>query len=85
MGCPGGCGKSVLGKYFGSGKTKILKTCETKKDYYEDLLLKVESQLQDHELISVFVSTVKTQINIYDNYCNKYEEYIRDYIKPLIK
>ena len=58
--------------------------CEKSIDYYNNLLVQVTTELKQHELYSVFISTIKSQINIYNKNCNKYESYIETYILPLL-
>lgn len=59
-------------------------TCTETKQSYEDLLVKVDTQLITNPNYLIYRQTVKSQILNYDKGCGLFQKYILDNIVPLI-
>ena len=62
----------------------IPQSCVITKQYYIDLLVKVNTQLVNNPNFILFQSTVTSQINAYDNNCSLFETYIANNIQPIV-
>lgn len=78
------CGSSFVTSKSFSISDNTQSNCINPLSYYENILLKVESQLNTNNFYSLYLNIVKSQINIYNNSCNNYENYIRNTIIPLL-
>lgn len=62
----------------------IVQNCNYSKQFYQDLLLDVQSQLQNNTNFIIYQQTVQSQINVYDKNCYLFQDYIENNILPLI-
>lgn len=62
----------------------IPQVCTKTKLEYETILTKVETQLTTNSNYNLFISTVKSQINVYDKNCSLFQEYIETVIVPIL-
>ncbi len=77
-----GCGNSVI---QGSSSNVVNNgTCNFNLDYYQALLIKVNSQLLHDPLFSLYTNIVQSQINTYNKSCNQYESWTQQKIVPLL-
>lgn len=51
---------------------------------YQDILVKVETQLQSHPNFNIFLSTIKSQVGVYNQNCSLFQDYIDTSIVPLL-
>jgi hypothetical protein len=70
--------------YYSYTQPPIPLTCVITKQYYIDLLVKVNTQLVNNSNFTLFQSIVTSQINAYDNNCSLFETYIANNIQSLI-
>lgn len=62
----------------------IPQTCDKTKIEYQDILTQVETQLTSDSRYNLFISTIKSQINIYDQNCSLFQDYIETVIVSLL-
>ena len=62
----------------------VYPTCTVTKSEYVVLLDKVKVQLVGNINLNLYISTIQSQINVYDKACSMFQEYILTNIKPLV-
>lgn len=79
----------MCGCMAGSGNPAVVvpvipQTCSKTLAEYQAILVKVNLQLKSNLNYNIFVSTVQSQINVYNSNCALFETYITENIEPLL-